>query len=282
MSVQNFFPEIWATGILKERDKVMVAGKHCTRDYEGEIKQKGDRVKILTVGDVASYDYTRNADINAPDQLADEAQWLDIDQAKYCHVAIDDVDKVQANEGLMAEAQRKLGIKMADDVDSFIFGLYIKISAPQTIDGYTAPVTSANVINYLAAIRQRLKEANVPNSETIYLEVAPAIYTKFVLARIARDTDNSKAIDTGEVNAAKKLYGIEISESNNVVLNSGKYKCLARTKAGIAYASQLTETVAYRPERRFGDAVKSLQVWGAKIIRPKEVLLFDAQAGTEA
>lgn len=280
MSVQNFFPEIWATGILKERDKVMVAANHCTKEYEGEIKQKGDRVKILTVGDVASYDYARNADINAPDQLTDEAQWLDIDQAKYCHISIDDLDKTQANEKLMTEGQRKLGIKMADDVDSDIFGLYTQIAAAQTIDGYTAPVTSANVINYLASIRQKFKEANVPNSETIYLEVAPAIYTKFVLARIARDTDNSKVIDNGEV--AKKLYGIEISESNNIVLNSTHYKCFARTKGAIAYASQLTETVGYRPERRFGDAIKSLQVWGKKIIRPKELFLFDALPGAEA
>lgn len=280
MGVTNFFPEIWATGILKERDKVMIAAKHCTKEYEGLIKQRGDRVKILTVGDVTSYAYTRNADINAPDQLNDEAQWLDIDQAKYCHVALDDVDKVQANEALMAEAQRKLGIKMADDVDQFIFGLHSQIAAGQTIDAYTVNITSANVINHLATIRQKFKEANVPNSETIYLEVAPAIYTKFVLARIAKDTDNSSTIDQGEV--AKRLYGIEIHESNNIVLSSSRYKCLARTKAAIAYASQLTETVAYRPERRFGDAIKSLQVWGAKIIRPKELFLFDAQPGAES
>lgn len=280
MSVANFFPEIWAAGILKERDKVMVAAAHCNRDYEGEIKEKGDRVKILTVGDVASYDYARNKDLKEPDELTDEAQWLDIDMAKYCHVAIDDIDKAQANQKLMAEAQRKLGLKMADDIDSDIFGLYSKISAAQTIDAHTAAVTSKNVFDYLAQIRQKFKEANVPNSETIYLEVAPAIYTKFVLARIAQDTDNSKVIDNGEV--AKRLYGIEVSESNNVVYTGGKYKCLARTKAGISLAVQLTETVGYRPERRFGDAVKTLQVWGKKIVRPKEVFLFDAAAGAEA
>jgi hypothetical protein len=281
MGVANFFPEIWATGILKERDKVMVAAKHCNRDYEGEIKEKGDRVKILTIGDVVSYNYTRNADINAPDQLTDEDQWLDIDQGKYSHVAIDDVDKAQAANGsvLMKEAQRKLGIKMADDIDQYIFGLYNQIAAGQTVDGFTAPVTSANVINYLATIRQKFKEANVPEGETIYLEVSPAIYTKFVLARIAKETDNTKVLESGDV---ASLYGIVISESNNVVLNATKFKCLARTKAGISYASQLTETVAYRPERRFGDAIKTLQVWGAKIVRPKEVFLFDALPGTEA
>lgn len=280
MSVANFYPEIWATGILKERDKAMVAAKHCTTEYEGEIKQKGDRVKILTVGDVSSYNYTRNADINAPDQLNDEAQWLDIDQAKYCHISIDDIDKTQANEKLMGEGQRKLGIKMADDIDQYIFGLYTLISAAQTVDGFTTPVTSANVINYLAAIRQKFKEANVPENETIYLEMAPAIYTKFVLARIAKETMNTNTLESG--NAGKNLYGIELCESNNIVLNSTKYKCLARTQGAIAYASQLTETVAYRPERRFGDAIKSLQVWGAKIIRPKELFLFDALPGAEA
>ena len=280
MSVKNFFPEIWATGILKERDKVLVAAKHCNTDYEGDIKERGDRVKILTVGDVESYAYTKNDDINSPDELADEAQWLDIDQARYCHVAVDDVDKAQANTNLMTEGQRKLGIKMADDIDSYIFGLCSKISAGQTIDGYTSPVTSANVFNYLAAIRQKFKEANVPNSETIYLEISPAIYTKFVLARIARDTDNSKTIDKGEV--AKRLYGIEVSESNNIVLDGTRHKCLARTKAGISFASQLTETVGYRPERRFSDAIKSLQVWGSKIVRPAEVFLFDAIAGSES
>lgn len=279
MSVKNFFPEIWATGILKERDKVMVAAKHCNTDYEGQIRQKGDRVKILTVGDVSSYEYTRNKDIEAPDELTDEAQWLDIDQAKYCHVAVDDVDKAQANANLMAEAQRKLGIRMADDIDSYIFGLYSEISAAQTIDG-TSGVTSANIFNFLAQIRQKFKEANVPNSETIYLEVSPAIYAKFVIARIAKDTDNSKIIDNGEV--SKRLYGIEISESNNIVKVGDNYKCFARTKAGISFAAQLTETVAYRPERRFADAVKSLQVWGAKIVRPKEVFLFNAKAGSEA
>jgi hypothetical protein len=277
MSVQNFFPEIWAAGILKERDKVMVAAKHCNSDYEGDIKAKGDRVKILTVGDVASYAYSKNADINAPDQINDEAQWLDIDQARYCHVSVDDIDKAQANENVMKEAQRKLGIRMADDVDQYIFGLYTQIAAGNTIDGHTAPVTSANVINFLATIRQKFKEANVPSSETIYLEISPAIYSKFVLARIAKETANTKVLENGETG---NLYGIELCESNNIVFST-YYKCIARTKTAIAYGSQLTETIGYRPERRFGDAVKSLQVWGAKIIRPKEVFLFDAAAGTE-
>jgi hypothetical protein len=277
MSVQNFIPEIWATGVLKERDKVMIAAKHCNTDYEGQIKQKGDRVKILTVGDVQSYDYTKNADINAPDQLNDESQWLDIDQAKYCHVAIDDIDKAQANEKLMNEGQRKLGLRMADDVDKYIFGLYGQ--AGQTVDGYTTPVTSANIINFLATLDQKMREANVPEGETRYLEVSPAIYAKLILARIGKETMNTKVIDGAEV---PTIYGFAVFTSNNIPVVSNKHKCLVRTKGAISYASQIVETTAYRPERRFGDAIKSLQAWGAKVIRPKELILFDATPGAES
>jgi hypothetical protein len=277
MSVQNFIPEIWATGVLKERDKVMIAAKHCNTDYEGEIKQKGDRVKILTVGDVQSYNYTRNTDINAPDQLNDESQWLDIDQAKYCHISIDDIDKAQANEKLMNEGQRKLGIRMADDVDQYIFGLYGQ--AGTTVDGYTTAVTSANIINYLATLDQKMREANVPEGETRYLEVSPAIYAKLILARIGKETMNTKVIDGAEV---PTIYNFAVFTSNNIPVIGGKHKCLVRTKGAISYASQITETTAYRPERRFGDAVKSLQVWGAKVIRPKELILFDATPGAES
>lgn len=277
MSVQNFIPEIWSTGILKERDKVMIAAKHCTKDYEGQIKKAGDRVKILTVGDVLSYDYTRNADINAPDALTDEAQWLDIDQAKYCHVAIDDVDAAQANQTLMSEAQRKLGIKMADDVDKQIFGLYT--GAGFTVNAYTTAVVSTNVINYLAAVNQIFQEQNVPEGERKFLEVTPAVYNKLVLARIGKETMNTKVIDGANVPV---LYGFEIYVSNNIIVDgSSHHKCLARTQGAIAYASQITENVAYKPERRFGDAIKSLQCWGAKVIRPKELVLLDCAIGAE-
>ena len=276
MSVANFIPEIWSTGILKERDKVLIAAKHCNTDYEGEIRQKGDRVKILTIGDVASYDYTRNADISAPDQLSDESQWLDVDQAKYCHVSIDDIDKAQANQNVMSEGQRKLGIKMADDVDSYIFGLHS--NAGVTVDG-TGGVTSANILSFLATLDQKMREANVPEGEIRYLEVSPAIYAKLILARVFKETANTKVIDGAEVPV---IFNFAVFSSNNIKVVSGAHKCLVRTKGAITFASQLTETTAYRPERRFGDAIKSLQVFGAKVIRPKELILFNATPGAES
>ena len=53
------------------------------------------------------------------------------------------------------------------------------------------------------------------------------------------------------------------------------HKCLARTKRAIAFAEQLSEIDAYRPEKRFADAVKGLHLYGAKVVHPTEMILLD-------
>jgi uncharacterized protein YmfQ (DUF2313 family) len=276
MSVQNFFPEIWAAGILKERDKAFIAAKHCTTEYEGQIKSHGDRVKILTVAPVSSYAYTRNSAINAPEQLNDADLYLDIDQAKYINIGIDDVDQVQANENLMTEAKRQIGLKMADDVDQDIFGLYAQ--AGLTI--VKTAITSANILGVLAEAAKAMQEANVPDGMTKYLEVSPDVYQKMVIAKITKDYGNSDTLQTGMV---AKQYGFEIYVSNNVVKSgANRSYCLIRTKQAIAYASQITKTEAYRPPLAFQDAVKALQVWGRKVIRPKELICLDITTAAES
>ena len=53
------------------------------------------------------------------------------------------------------------------------------------------------------------------------------------------------------------------------------HKCLMRTKRAIAFAEQLSEIEAYRPEKRFADAVKGLHLFGAGIIYPEEMVVLD-------
>jgi hypothetical protein len=46
---------------------------------------------------------------------------------------------------------------------------------------------------------------------------------------------------------------------------------MIRTEKAIAFASQIQNVEAYRPEGLFSDAVKGLHVFGAKVVRPKEL-----------
>jgi hypothetical protein len=240
-----------------------------------QIKQQGDRVKILTVGPVYSYDYTKNTDIADPDTGTSAAQYLDIDQAKYCHIYFDDLDEAQAKKGFWEEQKRQMGIKMADDLDTFIFGKYT--DAGKTITN--ASVTVTNIFSIIQSAAEYFKTVNVPASVTKYLEVSPAIASKIVLAKIIRKTRNDSIIENGYVG---NLLGFDIYESNNIVMNDSAYECLARTKAAVSFAAQLTETEAYRPQKRFGDAVKALQVWGGKVVRPKELVRLTLTPAAES
>jgi hypothetical protein len=265
MGAKNFIPMLFAADVLKERDMVLVGVKHCNTDYEGEIKRHGDQVKILTVGPVMSKDYSKNTDLADPDLGTSAAQYLVIDQAKYCHIFVDDVDQAQMNKGFWEEQKRQMGMTMANDLDTFIFNKYTDAGHQIT----NAAVTSANILSVIASAAEYFKTINVPEGVEKYLELSPYISTKAILAKIIRDTDNSKTIEQGYLG---KLFGFSIYESNNITKNTNAYECLARTKAAVSFAAQLTETEAYKPQKRFGDAVKSLQVWGGKVVRPKELL----------
>jgi hypothetical protein len=48
-----------------------------------------------------------------------------------------------------------------------------------------------------------------------------------------------------------------------------------RTTRAIAFAEQLSEIEAYRPEKRFADAVKGLHLYGTKVVYPEEMVTID-------
>ena len=63
MSIQNFIPTIWSARLLEHLDKRHVYLNLLNRDYEGEIKNFGDTVKINQIGEVTIKDYTKGGDI---------------------------------------------------------------------------------------------------------------------------------------------------------------------------------------------------------------------------
>ena len=278
----EFIPEITHAKLLKEREKAAIAVKHCNRSYEGNIKAQGDRVKILTPGEVELFEYTRNKDMNDPQIIDGAAQYLDITESQAFQYYLDDVDKKQMelDKEFESAATRNAAYKIADYADSFVFKLYDKGQAiDTTFSAGSATFTSANAWELLAAADKAMRLANVPEGETKYLEISPDVYEKFVLAKIISDTDNSKTIETGLV---KKLWGLDIYVSNNVYTDAGISYCLVRTKKAIAYAEQINQSESIRHPKRFGDIHRGLFLCGAKVIVPKEMICFAVKPGVES
>ena len=93
MAITNFISTVWSENLLTALDKQYVAVANCNRDFEGEIKGKGDRVKICGLTDVTVFDYSKNTDFELlAEELTDFSKTLVIDQAKAFNFQIDDID----------------------------------------------------------------------------------------------------------------------------------------------------------------------------------------------
>lgn len=272
MSVANFIPTIWSARLLRHLDKKHVYASLANRDYEGEIKNYGDTVKINQIGNVEIKDYTKGKDLDTPDELNGEQQMLTIDQGKYFNFSVEDVDNAQTNPKLMDKAMQRAGYGMNDVTDSFVANLmYVNAAAKNMLGSDDSPLvpTADDAYDMLVDLGTLLTEANVPIEGR--WAVIPAFYHGLLLKDkrfVGNGTDYNKAIlEGGEVGAAA---GFNIYLSNNVPNVDGtKYKIIAGTNEGASYAEQILKTEAYRPEKRFADAVKGLHVYGAKVTQPE-------------
>lgn len=100
MAISTFIPTIWEARLLAHLDKALVYGNLCNRDYEGDIRNYGDTVKINQIGNVEVKDYTKGTPITV-DEIDGTPTELHIDQQKYFAFHVDDVDAAQANVNLV-------------------------------------------------------------------------------------------------------------------------------------------------------------------------------------
>lgn len=270
MALTNFIPTVWSESLYSELDKKYIAVKNCNRDFEGDIRAKGNTVKICGVGDISVFDYTRNTDMSSPETLSDSVRTLTIDQAKGFNFQIDDVDQAQQTPKVMQEAMRKAASALANAADNYVFSLYESAEEGNVIENGEA--TKDNIIDTIISARTKLFANNVYDADDIVIEVTPEVAELILKAKISLSTDNGEALDTGCIGS---VCGTKIYVSNNVKKVDGHHKCLARTKRAIAFAQQLSEIDAYRPEKRFADAVKGLHLYGAKIVYPSELFVLD-------
>lgn len=277
MSVDGFIPEIWTARLLGALQHALVAGQPnvINRDYEGEISQKGDTVQIGSIGAITVKTYTKNTDIDAPETLDDDMQQLTISEADYFNFQVDDVDARQAAPNLMDGAMADAAYRMKDKADKFILGKYGDIDAGNVVDAglITDPEAAYEALVDLGVV---LDEADVPTDGRFV--IIPPFFHGLLLKddRFVKSGVDAAAatLKNGQVGEAA---GFTILKSNNVKQSGGDYQAIGGVPAGWSYAEQINKVEAFRPERRFGDAVKGLHLYGAKVVRPTALALLKIQ-----
>ena len=269
----TFIPTVWAARLLVALEKSLIYGQAniSNRDYEGDIREAGNTVKIASIGDVTIDDYVKDSDIADPVALTDSDQTLVIDQQKYFNFYVDSVDRAQQNVNVLEEAMRRSAWRLRDEADRYLAGLMdTGVAAGNKIGSISTPKipTKDDAYEYLVDLGVLLDESDVPMEGRFV--VVPAWFHGLLLKdeRFVRSgtPTGDRRLMNGEVGDAA---GFTILKSNNVPNTTGaKYKILAGHSMATSYVEQIVDVKTYQPEKRFGDAVKGLHVYGAKVVRP--------------
>lgn len=271
MSYANFKPTIWSKYIQTELEKECTLADWCNKKFEGEAK-KGERVKIVGAGNPTISDYTPGVAINAPEAVPDASLFLDIDQAKYFNIAVDDIDKAQSIDGMM-QALIKNGVRgLKEERDKYVGTLAKEATFIKAVTKVDEKADARSAVN--AAILQ-LRENNVGTNMEVVIEIPWFVYQYFKDDLADVSTNNVELLKRGIVGMYDGCY---IRPTNLLYManesSADTWYCMARTHDAIAFASSIEKTEAYRPHDSFSDAVKSLSVYGAKIVRPEELCTF--------
>lgn len=278
MSVRNFIPSVWSARLLAHLDKQHVLTQLCNRDYEGEITQYGDTVKITQIGEVTIKDYIANTDIADPEELTTDQQLLKIDQQKYFNFQIDDVDAAQIRASLADTAMQRAAYGLSDETDKWLAQLMAAKAYEGNrlgTDDAPAALTAETAYIYLVRLKVLLDKQNVP-TQGRWVLVPPEYHGLLLQDNRFVGTGGAKAEDTLGNGLVGRAAGFEVYMSNNLPCTLGKYKVLASYNGSASYAEQILSTEAYRMEKRFADAVKGLHVYGGKVVRPDKIAVLTA------
>ena len=272
MAITNFIPEIWDASLLKAlRNQLTYAQAGViNRNYEGDIARAGDTVHITSFADPSTREYTKYTTITY-DQLTDDSQTLVIDQARYWAITVDDIDTRQALPGFIDETTTGAAYNLRADADSFVADLMVagvdsgnELGAV-TVDG------DGEAYDLLVEFRTLLTRSNTP-SDGRFVIVPPEFYAWLLKDDrfIRLDASGTTAgLRNGVVGRAA---GFDVIESNVVPETSGGgFEVVAGHSIATTYADNLVKTEALRLEGYFGDGIRGLHVYGAKVIRPENL-----------
>ena len=286
MAFDNFKSKIWSKAIDRELERAFVFADGTNQSYSGEIKGLGDTVRILGVGkptvtehDLIDGDIT----LTAPEKVSDTSVSLVVDKAAYFNYGVGDIDKAQGAGDVMNVLNTESSEEVANCIDKHIANLVHPDKATVGVQLYNGgtplQVTNQNVMATLDACQALLYANDVSPATEVEMILPPWLYMAFRQAYQNKDTDNSEYLTNGKV---AKYGNMTIKMSNNVAMKTSgghdNYYVQIRTKRAIALAMSDAHTEAYRPENKFEDAVKGFKLYGAKIVRPKELIVLPCYA----
>tara|TARA_B110000858_G_scaffold119176_1_gene136089 strand:+ start:2373 stop:3380 length:1008 start_codon:yes stop_codon:yes gene_type:complete len=310
-----FIPTLWSGKLLSKFYQNTILSEVTNTDYEGELKNQGDTVRIRLAPSISISDYTvgQNLSYEVPTPSFQDMQ---VNKGKYFGVQVNDVLAYQADMDLMnmftEDAAKQLKISIENEVffNSFVTegpaaanegGTAGAISAAYNLGTDVAPIDQATAGNILKAILRMstaLDEQNVPEDDR-FLIISPFDRHLLMQSDIAQayfTGDQSSVVRTGKIGmldrfnvyvsnllpkgaAGKALVAGLSPVAGGATLTNAKARrtMIAGTKAAVSFAMTVDKTEPLRNQTDFGDIVRGLAVYGRKVVKPEAMVV--AQIG---
>lgn len=265
-----FIPEIWSQKLHSMLAKNCVMLQCVNRNYEGEIKNQGDSVKIITPAAVTISTVSDSAITYS--ELSPDATSLVIDQKKFFAFKINDVGQAQANQDIM-EAHLQNAQKAIEQVqDSYLLGQHAYADTANVVGGTTAvTLDKATIYSNFVQLALQLKNSDaVSNSQKPWVVINPTIES-YLLQSPEFISAYNVADETLREGAIGRIAGMDVLVSTNLTAVGGKFYVLAGTNEAITFASQLSKVESLRDKDSFSDLVRGLYLYGAKTVQPKSL-----------
>jgi len=277
VNADAFIPQIWDTSIQRTLEDNLVALRISrTRPRKGATKA-GDTVYFNGLADPTVGDYSGSITY---EELDSGTVALLIDQQKHYAFKVTDVEQAMANVDLKGSQTSRAAYQLKKSVDTYIMGLYDQADSGNVITDATCD--SATILSDVSSSVRKLEEQNVMEGN-MWMTIPPWVKEKLILAGVVfsiNEGTNQKGIM-----AWANYLGIDMFVTNQVV-NTGSAaapvsKCMFGAYDAIVYDNVLEKSRMMELESSFDYGCSGLTVFGAKVIRPKELGYMDLTFAAE-
>lgn len=288
----GFIPEIWSGKLVEKFYASTVLAAISNTDYEGEIRNQGDRVRIRTKPTITIRDYRADGSLSLDRPEGSDVE-LYIGTGKYFNTILDDVMEVQSDLNALSmwsdDAAQQLKITVDTDVLAGILGAMNaknrgttagKITSSINLGATTTPLATVarnptsgqvEILDVILRLAQALDEQNIPEEgRWLILPVWAVAQLKFSDLRQAYITgDSVSPMRNGRIGMIDRftVYSSNLLPSGTAGgLAANEFVLYAGHAHGLTFASQMTKLETLRSELTFGTILRGLQVYGYQVI----------------
>lgn len=294
LQANGFIPEIWSGKLIEKFYASTVLSAISNTDYQGEISNQGDKVKIRTKPTITISDYRADGDL-AVQRPEGSLVELAIDQGKYFNLILDDVMEVQSDLNLLSmwsdDASEQFKITVDTAVLLGILGGAVSVNKGASagaisgninlgVTGTPLAATAAaatskvDILSIILRLGQVLDEQNIPETGRwlVLPTWAATLIKQSELRQAYLSGDGVSMLRNGRLGMVDRftIYSSNLLPKGAVTgLAAGEYAIYAGHAHGLTFASQFTKLETIRSERTFGTLLRGLQVYGYKVVDGK-------------